>query len=166
MRPAFGLASLAVCGAFTLLEIMIAVTICALVMLLAVPSMRGAMREQELKQVFNNFDGFVQRVHVRSLTEQQDYVIVFEDQQIRAVPERLDAQAETAAEAPFAITPKTYILTRTATLVKDRPAAEWPIWKTGVCEPVIVSYEGPEGIWKAEYDPLTVHGRLIAEEPR
>ena len=48
-------------------------------------------------------------------------------------------------------------LERPAAMAKN-PPPEWIFWHSGICEPAIITYKGPEGAWKAQYDPLTGHG--------
>ena len=55
-------------------------------------------------------------------------------------------------------------LERPAALEK-KPSGEWPIWRSGACEPVRITYKRDGlGFWVAEYDPLTARSRLITLE--
>jgi hypothetical protein len=69
-----------------------------------------------------------------------------------AAPERYEFPAEAKIT-----------LERPAALVK-KPVWEWPFWRSGSCEPVIVNYESPAGTWSIEYNGLTSRGRILAME--
>jgi prepilin-type N-terminal cleavage/methylation domain-containing protein len=146
---------------FSLFEIMIAVAILAMVMTLAVPSVTSLLREQKLKETFEGFDGFVQQVRTQGATTRKDLLIVWDKDGLSVLPQT-DADGE-----PLHFTPPEGSLTieRTAALGKD-PAPEWIFWQSGICEPAIISYSGPAGSWKVQYDPLTGHGTFLSEEVR
>jgi len=157
---------------FTLLELVIAISIAVLVLSLAVPSITGLQKEQKLKRTFEQFDGFVQSVRAKAIMERHDLLTTWDDDGINVVSSNPGAadrsnapagDAETAA-APqhFSLGQGTLKLERPAALVKD-PPAEWMFWHSGVCEPAIISYKGTDGSWKAVYDPLTGQGRITEE---
>lgn len=161
---------------FTLLEILIAVAIGLLLLLIAVPSVSGMMREQKLRETFQKFDDFVRAAQMKARTNRRTYVMVWYQESIELVP--LDPTApdsapvlpaegaeEAAGDADhFALTEDAaWTLQRPAALVK-KPIWEWPFWRSGLCEPVIVQYESEAGSWTAEYSGLTGRGRVIAME--
>ena len=51
---------------FTLIELILAVAIGAIILSLAVPSIVGEFKKEKLDKTFSNFDDFVQKVRVRS----------------------------------------------------------------------------------------------------
>ena len=59
---------------------------------------------------------------------------------------------------------ETFTIERPASLLppKDTPPA-WTFWRSGTCEPVLISYTGPDGSWTAQYNPLTGHGEIIEQ---
>jgi Tfp pilus assembly protein FimT len=150
---------------FTLLEICLAVAICVMLVLIAVPSVRGVMKEQRLHATFDAFDGLVRKAQARSMDERRTYTLVWSKEGIELVP--LDTkEGETAppeAERLALGGDEKYALERPAALTKN-PEPVWTFWRSGVCEPAIVSYQGPLGSWTAKYDPLTAHGTFLTEE--
>jgi len=151
---------------FTLLEIMLAIVIGLLLMGVAVPSVIGLMREQRLKASYEEFDDFVRRAQTEAVKKGRTMVMVWDKDAIQLValdPEAHDAEAEPAS---FAFPDgATITLARPAALVK-KPVPEWPFWKTGACEPAVVSLEGPGGVWTAEYNGLTARGYLSQMSPK
>ncbi len=148
---------------FTLLEILLAVTLIAVMLSLAVPSLGGLFRAQKLHKTFDSFDEFVREARMRGITERRDTLLVWEaDGSIEAVAQE---GAETGT-APERFTPAGKLtLERIQPLVKQPPGA-WMIWRGGTCEPVIVHYKGAEGMWTARYDALTGRGSLIEESSK
>src|SRR3954462_15693667 len=82
---------------FTLLEICLAVAICLLLVLIAVPSVRGVMAEQRLHATFDAFDGLVRKAQVRSMNERRTYTLVWKKEGIDLVP--LETKEGESAEA-------------------------------------------------------------------
>jgi prepilin-type N-terminal cleavage/methylation domain-containing protein len=146
---------------FTLLELMLVVMIGVLIMSVAVPSVAALLRQQHLKQTFEEFDNFVHTAQTKAVQESGTYVMVWGKDGIDLQP--LDPAAAETAGAPehFAFPDDTkWTLERPAALVK-KPVWEWPFWRSGACEPVIVSFESPAGSWTAEYSGLTALGKLV-----
>jgi prepilin-type N-terminal cleavage/methylation domain-containing protein len=163
---------------FTLLEILIALVLGLMLLLIAVPSVSGMIRERNLRETFQRFDNFVRSAQTKAMTNRRTYVMVWDEKGIDLVP--LDPTApdsapvlppegvepDTAAEEPtfFEFTEEAaWTLQRPAALVK-KPIWEWPFWRSGLCEPVIVHYESEAGSWSAEYSGLTGRGRVTAME--
>ena len=145
---------------FTLLELMLAVMIGLLLMGIAVPSVVGLMREQALKKTFEDFDGFVRKAQAMAVSERGTFVMVWEKEGIQLLPlDTVEAETRGAVEQ-FAFSEDcVWTLNRPAALVK-KPVWEWPFWRSGACEPVIVNYESPAGTWTAEYNGLTGRGKI------
>jgi type II secretory pathway pseudopilin PulG len=148
---------------FTLIEICLAIAIGLLIVTMTVPSVTGLFAEQKLKRSFDEFDTFVRTAQLKSVTERRDYVMLFEEGGVSLEP--ADPTEEDAAADP-----ERFALPEGADITLDRPVAleknppmEWPFWKSGTCEPVVVSYRGEAGIWVAKYDPLTVRGALLEQ---
>lgn len=143
---------------------MLVVMIGTLIMGIAVPSVAGLLREQRLKQTFEEFDNFVRTAQSKAVKESGTFVMVWEKEGISLEP--LDPVAAEAAGAPehFSFSEDTtWTLLRPAALVK-KPVWEWPFWRSGACEPVVVSFESPAGSWSAEYSGLTGRGKLVDME--
>ena len=100
-------------------------------------------------------------------------VMVCEKDAIQVVPLDPDARDQAGEAREKAAAPESFAFPEGGTMSIARPAAlvkhpvpEWPFWKTGACEPAVVSYEGPSGAWAAEYRPLTASGRLTQLSPK
>lgn len=151
---------------FTLLEIMLAILIGLLLMTVAVPSVVGMMREQKLKQTYEEFDDFVRKAQLKAVESGQTQVMVWDDAGIDLIPQSIEESDKQETPEHFAFPDRTkWALSRPAALVK-KPVWEWPFWRNGVCEPVIVSYEGTAGKWSAEYNGLTGRGKLLDMEAK
>lgn len=149
---------------FTLLEICLAVCIALMIVLIAVPSVRGAMKEQQLHATFEAFDKLVHKAQARSIDERRTYALVWEKEGVQLVPmESKDGEAAGPQETlPMGDEVK-YAIERPAAMGKE-PDPIWTFWRSGVCEPAIIRYKGPSGSWMAKYDALTAHGTMIQED--
>ena len=145
---------------------MLAIVIGLLLMGVAVPSVIGLMREQRLKASYEEFDDFVRRAQTEAVKKGRTMVMVWDKDAIQLVPLDPEAHDAEAEPASFAFPDgATITLARPAALVK-KPVPEWPFWKTGACEPAVVSLEGPGGVWTAEYNGLTARGHLSQMSPK
>ena len=149
-----------------------------MLLLIAVPSVSGMIREQNLRKTFQKFDDFVRAAQTKAVTNRRTYVMVWDKPGIDLVPldptapdsapvlpaEGAEPAPETGEADYFAFSEDSaWTLQRPAALVK-KPIWEWPFWRSGLCEPVIVHYESEAGSWSAEYSGLTGRGRVIAME--
>jgi prepilin-type N-terminal cleavage/methylation domain-containing protein len=148
---------------FTLLELVLAIAIALMLLTAAIPSIDGLFDEQRLKETHTAFEELVREAHARSIREKRDYVLVWDPQGIQLQPDAPTPEDATAEpmRLDFA-SDATITLERLAALEKD-PPAEWLFWRSGNCEPVIVSYSGKPGSWIVKYDPLTVRGTFIEQ---
>jgi prepilin-type N-terminal cleavage/methylation domain-containing protein len=148
---------------FTLLELCLAVAIGLMLILIAVPSIHGVMQQQRLRAGLEAFDAFVSKAQVRSVSERRTVALIWRDEGIELVPmdKKFDEQEPAPEVFPFT-KEQVYSLERPAAL-GEKPPAVWTFWRSGTCEPAIVSYKGPEGTWKIQFDPLTCH-RTVLEE--
>jgi type II secretory pathway pseudopilin PulG len=151
---------------FTLLEICMAVVIALLVVGMAVPSVRGVLREEDLKKSFEQFDDMVRKAQSKAVSERRAYVLVWDKDGVLLEPyEPQDSDRGVEPERLSVSEGQTLILERPAAMDK-KPAAEWIFWRSGVCEPAVVTYEGSEGAWKVEYNPLTARGTFLDQTIR
>jgi len=151
---------------FTLLEIMMAIVIGLLLMGVAVPSVIGLMREQRLKESYEQFDDFVRKAQTEAVKTGKTMVMIWDEGAIELVPLDPTARDEAAEPVSFAFPDGAKMtLSRPAALVK-KPVPEWPFWRTGACEPAIVNFEGAGGSWSAEYSGLTARGRISEMSPK
>ncbi len=149
---------------FTLLEILLAIVIGTLLMTIAVPGVVGTLREQKLKKTFEDFDDFVRKTQAKAVADHVTQLMVWSATGIDLVTLDAAATDEGGTHERFSFDDgATWNLQRPAALVK-KPVWEWPFWRSGACEPVIVGYEGAAGTWSAEYNGLTGRGKLIAME--
>jgi prepilin-type N-terminal cleavage/methylation domain-containing protein len=151
---------------FTLLEILLAIMIGMLLLAIAVPSVSGMLREQRLKATYEEFDEFVRKVQARAVKQGKTQVMVWKKEGISvATPDPANGGGP-GETGHFAFPEGTlWNLTRPAALVK-KPVWEWPFWRSGSCEPVIVTYESPAGSWSLEYDGLTGRAKLLNLEAK
>lgn len=131
------------------------------ILMMAIPSVAGFFAGREIEAVFEEFDAMAQRASRLAAENREPYVILWEKGTIRLRPERIDPE-----EAPDESLPsvertrkRDYRIAFPAALVAE-PEPIWTFWPTGTCEPAVVEYEGPEGKWRARYDPLTARPTL------
>lgn len=149
---------------FTLIEICLALLIGMCLIALAVPSISGMFREQRLRRSFESFDRFVRSAQLKSITERRSYVMVWNKENIELVPVEA-AETEPAEPEQFAFEEdQVFTIERPAALMK-KPVAEWIFWKSGTCEPAVISFSGPAGKWAVDYNPLTARGIFLSSEP-
>src|SRR3954451_16087553 len=107
---------------FTLLEICLAVAICLLLVLIAVPSVRGVMEERRLRDTHDKFDRFVRKAQARSIDERRTYALVWQKKSIDLVPwEAKEGETDAKPETLPVGDDEDYAIQRTAALVKDPP---------------------------------------------
>ncbi len=148
---------------FTLIEICVAISIALLLMAVALPSVTGQMGRQRLQQAFDRFDGLVTQAQRRSVQDGKAYLLVWDDEgAVRLYP--ADWTAKERRAGPIAALMPTagrehYTLDRQSSLSRA-PSASWIFWPSGNCEPVNVDFQGPNGTWTAQYNPLSARGTL------
>jgi type II secretory pathway pseudopilin PulG len=147
--------------AFTLLEIVIAISILMLVLLLAVPSLNGVLADKRLRRSFDGFNELVRQAQERSVTEHRAYLVVWGDKRVALRPEAF-AKNETARETAMFPLARSEVLKLTlpAALTKN-PPGEWIFWPSGICEPAVVQFRGRDGTWTANYSALTARAELV-----
>ena len=151
--------------AFTLLEIMMAISIAVLLLLIAVPSLTALFAEEGLQKTFEEFDAFVQKAQERAVTDKRAVLLVWTKEGIETVVD--------APEQPDAAGGETLAFPADGSITIDRPAAlnkkapmEWAFWPSGACEPVRVYYESRQGSWVADYEPLTGRAKIFAMQTK
>jgi prepilin-type N-terminal cleavage/methylation domain-containing protein len=147
---------------FTLLEICLVVAISLMIALIAVPSIRGVVRAQRLHKSFEAFDSLALQAQSHSVNERRAYGIVWKKETVEMIPlEKVEEEPGEPLTLPIGKN-EAYEVERPAAMGKD-PEPVWTFWRSGVCEPVIVSYKGPDGTWTASYSALSAHGTLTDE---
>lgn len=138
-----------------------AVAIGLLIMSLAVPSVRGVLQEQALKESFDKFDELARKAQARAVSEQRPYVLIWEKEGIVLEPYAPTEEDMNKQPARLSFAGgETIEIERPAALEK-KPTAEWVFWRSGICEPAIIHYDGPAHSWKVEYNPLSGRGTFI-----
>ena len=153
-------------AAFTLLEICLTLLIGMTLLLLAVPSVAGLLAEQRLHESFSRFEQMANTARARSITEQQAYQMVWEKKRIilGTIAHGKDKSGGVVDVLPMS-DEEHYELNRVAALVQ-RPPGEWTFWPDGTCEPVVITYKGPQGKWQVRFDALNPHGIFQQSEVR
>ena len=73
--------------AFTLIEIIIAVAILAILLLMAVPSLSGVIASNRLRASLDEFNNLVRQAQERSVAEHRAYLIVWGNKDVIVQPE-------------------------------------------------------------------------------
>ena len=157
---------------FTLVELMLAVAIAIIILMMALPSLSGISAERRLRETFEKFDAFARQAQIKAVSEQRSWVMVWQPEGIilqpdAPTPEELQAGGADGGEPIPVGEDEKWTLTRPATLLPPQQTPqEWIFWRSGTCEPVLVTYEGPDGWWTAQYNPLTGRGEVTDQELR
>ena len=141
--------------AFTLVEIALAIFILILLLMLAVPSMTGVAASRRLKQSLDGFNDLVRQAHERSVTERRPYLIVWSKNSVLLRPEVFAEDEEVKPAAEFRLSKGTLLSLSLPAALAEKHPAEWIFWPSGNCEPAIVQFKSPAGLWTANYSPLT-----------
>src|ERR1051326_312741 len=140
---------------FTLIEIVIVTAIAVLIILLAVPSLTGVLADKRLRRSMDSFNDLVREAQERSVTEHRSYLMVWSDKEVVLQPEVFGKGEKEKPTTIFPVKRNNALkLLLPAALRKD-PPAQWIFWPSGICEPAIVEFTGPDGDWKASYSPFT-----------
>lgn len=147
-------------GAFTLVEIAIAVFIMLLLLLVAVPSLSGVLADRRLRRSLDDMNSLVRQAQERSAVERRAYLIVWDKDRLLLEPEELRKDESTTPAAILKLRKgDAFALELPAALQKEAPA-QWIFWPSGNCELAIVKFHGRDGSWSAKYSPLTARGAL------
>jgi prepilin-type N-terminal cleavage/methylation domain-containing protein len=145
---------------FTLIEIAMSVFILLLILLLAVPSLKGVLADRRARRSLNDLNNLVRQAQELSVTERRPYLLVWTSKGIVLRPETF---AKGEEKAPVTTMPmqrgETFAIKFVAALQKD-PPPEWIFWPSGTCEPVTISFQGGSGSWTADYSALTARPTL------
>lgn len=164
---------------FTLIELMLAICIAVIIMVLALPSLRGLNAERRLLETFERFDDLARKAQINAVSQQRAWTLVWEAGVITLQPdeptpeERLSFSGQpidpnytpTANVETLSVSKdQNYGLERPVALLPMKDLKpEWTFWRSGTCEPAIIRYSGPEGTWTAQYHPLTGRGDIIEQ---
>lgn len=147
-------------GAFTLVEIAIAVFIMLLLLLVAVPSLSGVMADRRLRRSLDEMNSLVRQAQERSAVERRAYLIVWDKDRLLLRPEELRKDdAGTPTTVLKLRKGDAFHLELPAAMQKGAPA-HWIFWPSGNCELAIVNFRGADGSWTAKYSPLTARAEI------
>ncbi len=155
-------------GGFTLIEMMIAVAIAAVLLLAAVPSFEGWIQDRKLRASLEAFDALAQEARRASIERHEPVWLVWSNKvPLLTVSYRADVDGGTNRPVPGVAVEKGagYELRLPQSLAKEKPS-RWTFWASGNCEPAVIRYEGPAGWWELEYDPLTAEHKILGMEAR
>jgi type II secretory pathway pseudopilin PulG len=145
---------------FTLIEIVLAISILMLLLLLAVPSLHGVFTNRRLKSSLDGFNNLVREAQQRTVSERRPYLIVWRKDDVILRPETFAKGERVKPTAQFQLVRAEVLkLSLPAALTKKYPA-EWIFWPSGICEPAAVQFNGPAGSWTVNYSPLAVQPEL------
>ena len=145
MRRAYG---------FTLIEIVLAIFILVLVLLLAVPSLTGVLADQRLRRSLNAFNNLVSKAREQSVAERRPYLLIVGKKSIEVRPEVFSKDDDPGPIAEYRLSDRDSLkLNFPAAMIKN-PPPEWIFWPSGVCEPAVIDYVGPNGLWTVSYSAL------------
>jgi Tfp pilus assembly protein FimT len=154
-------------GAFTLLEISLAVVIGLMMLSLALPSMSGLFAEQRLRERMEEFERFVGKAAALARQAKTEVRLRWEEGGIRIVPEELPPDGSMEASSDFFSISKEEEIVLARTAARDpKPQMEWSFWKEGVREPVEISYQGPGGRWALRFGPLLAEPDVLMIKSR
>jgi hypothetical protein len=138
----------------------LAIAIALVMLMIAVPSISGVLKQQQANQPFDTFDQLVRKAQALSLSQRRTYQIAWFKDAIVLKPESPDNGAESKGIDRIAISDnESYGIELSAALVK-KPPNEWTFWPTGTLEPATITYKGPSGSWTAVYRPLSVKAEV------
>ncbi len=168
-------------GGFTIIELMVAVMVGLMMLGLAVPSVRGVLEEQRLREKMASFEDVVRRAAAQAVSAKREVRLIWFEDGVRALTDwsapkageelglpQGEPQAEDAGggESVFYAVGKGEWLSLVRVAAREeRPLSEWSFWPSGIREPVEVYYEGPLGKWALRFsalvpDPETVYFQL------
>jgi prepilin-type N-terminal cleavage/methylation domain-containing protein len=148
--------------AFTLVELAIAVAILVLLMMLAVPSMNGVLADRRLRKSLDGFNAVVREAQERSVSERRPYLIMWTGGKVGLRPEGLLKGESPDPEVKFALGKNESLKVSFPAALVDNAPPEWIFWPSGNCEPAVVTYQGKEGKWTANYSPLTARSETVS----
>jgi prepilin-type N-terminal cleavage/methylation domain-containing protein len=151
---------------FTLLEIVIAVSILLVILAVSVPSLSGVLADKRLRRSLDDFNDLVQQAQERSVAEHRAYLLVWGEKNVVLRPEAFTKGEEPIATAQFSLERGDVLTLGLPSALANDPPAEWIFWPSGTCEPAVVQFKGRSGSWTANYSPLTGRSELVTYATR
>jgi len=113
---------------FTLIEIVLAISILMLLLLLAVPSLRGVFTNKRLKGSLDGFNNLVREAQERSVTERRSYLIVWRKDNVVLQPETFAKGEEIKPTAQFQFGRGEALKLLLPAALTKKYRAEWIFW--------------------------------------
>jgi type II secretory pathway pseudopilin PulG len=175
-------------GGFTIIELMVAVMVGLMMLGLAVPSVRGLLEEQRLREKMASFEEVVRRAAAQAASAKREVRLIWVEEGSPPVSRGVRAFTDWSVPKAGEIASLTQAASQTAlaqedagggegvffplgegewlSLVRvaardDRPTSEWSFWPSGIREPVEVYYEGPLGKWALRFSALVPDSETI-----
>ena len=140
---------------FTLIEIIIAISVLLLILMMAVPSVTGVLADRRLRRSLDDFNALVRTAQERSTAEHRPYLIAWGKEGIAVRPEVVLKEDDPAPVATFPAGEGGAVEVSLGYALTKDPPPEWIFWPSGNCEPATIKYAGRSGTWTADYSPLT-----------
>ena len=147
---------------FTLIELVVAVLILAVLMMIAIPTMDGVLADRRLRRSLDGFNAIVREAQERSIAERRPYLIVWDGGKIGLRAEGLTQGESEEPVVKMKLARNESLKVSFPAALVEEPPPEWIFWPSGNCEPAVVSYQGKNGNWKASYSALTARGEILA----
>ena len=147
---------------FTLVELVIAVLIMAILMMLAVPSLEGVLADRRLRRTLDGFNKIVREAQERSIAERRAYLIVWFDGKVGLRAEGLERDEPPEPMVKMTLARNESLKVSFPAALMEDPPPQWIFWPSGNCEPAVVSYQGKNGKWTSSYSALTARGDIVA----
>lgn len=141
--------------AFTLLEVIISVSILMILLLLAIPSLNGVLADKRLRRSYDGFNALVLQAQERAVTEHRPYLIVWHKEAVALRPEGFAKDEEEKNTDELHLDKGDVLAISFPVALVKKPPGEWIFWSSGICEPAIIEFKGHNGTWTAHYSPLT-----------
>jgi type II secretion system protein H len=147
---------------FTLIELVVAVLIMAVLMMIAIPTMDGVLADRRLRRSLDGFNAIVREAQERSIAERRPYLIVWNDGKIGLRAEGLAEGESSEPTVKMKLARNESMKVAFPAALVEEPPPEWIFWPSGNCEPAVVSFQGKNGNWKASYSALTARSEIVA----
>lgn len=146
---------------FTLIEIAICCFILMIIMLLALPSVEGVLKNRRLQRSLDQMNNMVREAQQRSVHERRPYLIVWQKDAIILRPEAFNPGEEATPDDTIVRDKYHGFALKLPAALEKNPLPQWIFWPSGTCEPANVSFQGPDGSWEVDYPPLTARAQIV-----
>ena len=163
-------------GGFTIIELMVAVMVGLMMLGLAVPSVRGVLEEQRLREKMASFEDVVRRSAALASKSKREVRLIWFKDSVRAFtdweqlrqsewagvePKRGDQDSGGGEEVVYTLGEGEVLVLSRVAARQANPLSEWSFWPSGIREPVEVYYEGPLGKWGLRFSALVPDPEIV-----